>query len=179
MTPRWPNGPIACFGDSYTKGTGAGAGEDLPSLLESLLGRRCLNFGVAGETAEEGFRRIPDVLDAKPRLCIVEFGVNEAFRGQPIERCVRALDRILGFLSAAQVPAVLVGVRFADFDERFDAALADLAGKHGAGLVADALRGVLDDGRLGDGYHPNGAGYRIFAARIAPAIQAALAATGL
>ena len=175
MTPRWPDGPIVCFGDSYFEGTGARRGEDVPTLLAQALGLPVLNRGRVGQTAAEALPRLHrDVLDERPRLCLVEFGVNEAFRGLPVTACTGTLDRMLGELGRSGVPVLLVGVRFGRFQADFDSALRQLAQRNGCALVTDALRGVLDDPRLGDGSHPNGTGYRLLADRLLPEVQAIL-----
>lgn len=140
--------------------------------MQAHLGIPVLNKGRAGETAADGLRRLErDVIAHRPRLCIVEFGVNEAFRGQPFSSCIHALDLILQRLKGIGIPALVVGVRFGSYGEEFDAALRILTAAHGAGLVVDALRGVLDDRRLSDGYHPNSAGYAILESRILPEVQ--------
>lgn len=174
----WPDGPIVAFGDSYTEGRGAPANASFPARMAQALGIVVLNEGITGQTAAEALPRLErDVLAHRPRLAIVEFGVNEAFRGYPVQRCSMALDTMLERLGTAGVPVVLVGVHFAGFQENFDAELRKLAAKHDAGLVLDALRGVLDDERYTDdgGYHPNGAGYAIFEARIRPEVERKLA----
>lgn len=173
----WPDGPIVAFGDSYTEGRGARASESFPARMTEALGIPVLNEGINGQTAAEALPRLQrDTLAHKPRLVIVEFGVNEAFRGYSVSRCTDALDKMLTEFGKANVPVVLVGVRFAGFQENFDAELRTLAARHGTGLVVDALRGVLDDERYTDdgGYHPNGAGYAIFESRIRPEVERAL-----
>lgn len=174
----WPEGPIVAFGDSYTEGRGGRPNESYPARMTQALGILVLNEGITGQTAAEALPRLQrDVLDHRPRLVVVEFGVNEAFRGYPVQRCIDALDQILLRLGAAKIPVVLVGVHFDGFQENFDVELRRLADKHDTGLVLDALRGVLDDERYTDdgGYHPNGAGYAIFEGRIRPEVERQLA----
>lgn len=177
----WPDGPIVAFGDSYTEGRGARPNESYPARMTQALGILVLNEGITGQTAAEALPRFNrDVLEHKPRLVVVEFGVNEAFRGHAVSRCIDALDQILTRLGQANVPVVLVGVHFAGFQENFDVELRRLAAQHGTGLVVDALRGVLDDERYTDdgGYHPNGAGYAILESRIRPEVQRVLEGAG-
>lgn len=172
-------GPIVAFGDSYTEGFGASAGESYPSVLAASLGLAVANKGISGQTAEEALPRLHrDVVSLRPRLAIVEFGANEAFRGYPLSACIDALDRMLGDLRAHGIPVLLVGVRTAAFQGGFDDELRRLAAKHGTGLVLDVLAGTLDDPRTvaPDGAHPNGAGYRIMESRIRPEAQRILAA---
>lgn len=166
-----PPGPIVAFGDSYTAGYGAPAGESYPDVLAASLGVAVLNRGVSGQTAAEALPRLQaDVLEVRPRLAIVAFGANEALRGQPVATCIEALDRILAELRAHGIPVLLVGVHAVAFQAEFDAALRALAARHGTGLVLDVLAGTLEDGGLAaaDGFHPNGAGYAVMESRIRP-----------
>lgn len=175
VTPAPVDGqhPIVAFGDSYTSGTGAAEGESYPDHLERALEVPVVNAGRHGETAEEARSRLQrDVLDHEPRLVIVEFGVNEAFRGYPVERTARGLEALLDPIHAAGIPIVLVGVHFRDYQENFDRALENLSEAYDTGLVLGVLDGVLDDPETrSDRYHPNGQGYEIMADRVLPAVR--------
>jgi acyl-CoA thioesterase-1 len=79
---------MICFGDSVTKGAPYVAAAD---CFVQLLGRRvnqrladtdrrfrCINAGVGGENTFEGLARIDaDVLQKRPDLVAVEFGLND------------------------------------------------------------------------------------------------------
>lgn len=89
---------IAFFGDSVT----AAAFEDgiydynavYHNVLYNMIKERLSvevkvqNFGVSGETAADGIKRIGEVLDAKPDLCVVSFGLND---------CVGGLNRLVKY----------------------------------------------------------------------------------
>ena len=65
--------PVLAFGDSVTFGTGAGIGEDWPTLLGGLTGWKIINAGIPGDTAEVGRTRIQGLLDKhKPVLVIID-----------------------------------------------------------------------------------------------------------
>lgn len=168
--------PIVAFGDSYTEGTGVSREEAYPALLARALGAPVVNAGRLGQTALEALPRLEgDVLARKPRLVIVEFGVNEAFRGYPVTSAIDGLERITARLGSESIPIVLVGVHYAAFQENFDAALRRLAEKYDCGLVLDVLKGVLDHPDLkSDVYHPNARGYAMMEERIRPVVAAAL-----
>lgn len=78
---------IVCFGDSITEGTPHVAEQDtFCRLLERRLNMRvacpervtCINSGVGGENTAEGLARIDKtVLDHRPHLVVVEFGLND------------------------------------------------------------------------------------------------------
>lgn len=178
-------GLLVAFGDSYTEGYGATRAEAYPALLEKALGRPVLNKGVTGETAGEALRRLDrDVIRSTPDLVIVEFGVNEAFRGEPVARSLADLETIVSRVrNETNASVVLVGVHFQHFGADFDAGLHEIARRHDAAVVTDALDGIVssrrdvDDGDptlRTDQYHPNARGYAIVAERILPAVQSKL-----
>lgn len=84
-----------------------------------------LNKGVTGETAAEAMRRYErDVVRNSPSVVIVEFGVNEAYRGVPAEACLRDLDAMMARIDAdTGARIVLVGVHFRDYGAPFDTGL--------------------------------------------------------
>lgn len=52
----------------------------LAAALEPLIGRpvRVLNFGKIGATSRWGLEAVDEVLDARPDVTLVEFGINDA-----------------------------------------------------------------------------------------------------
>ena len=165
--------PIICFGDSYTEGHGADSSEAYPAHLERALGLPVINAGVSGETAGEGLRRFEsDVLGRDPALVIVEFGVNEAFRGYPMEESLRNLGIVVARLRKKNIPVVLVGVHFREFQENFDEGIKKISERYGTGLVLNVLEGILGNPSLqSDAYHPNAEGYRLMFERILPEVK--------
>ena len=165
--------PIVCFGDSYTEGFGAAREESYPSHLSRELELPVINAGVTAETAGEALRRFDrDVLARDPRLVIVEFGVNEAYRGYPVEEALRNLELITGKLREKGIPVILVGVRFRDFQENFEKGLREISNRHETGLVLNVLEGILGNPSLqSDAFHPNGEGYRLMFERILPEVR--------
>lgn len=145
-----------------------------------------LNKGVSGEAAEEAASRLDrDVIRDNPSLVIVEFGVNEAYRGYPLERALAGIERIVQRVqSATDAEIIVVGVHFWSYQENFDDGLADISRRFGTGLVLDVLDGIVSsqrtredgDARLRhDAFHPNAAGYARMSARIQPEVERLLA----
>src|SRR5689334_21842059 len=80
---------IACFGDSLTAGFGLEVGQSYPDILQQELDRRgyryrVANFGVSGDTTQDGLARLPMVLADKPAVVVLELGANDGLRGQPV-----------------------------------------------------------------------------------------------
>src|SRR5262245_35897234 len=80
---------IVALGDSLTSGHRLSAAEAYPALLEQELAREALPFrmvnqGVSGDTSEGGLRRLDAALRERPRILIVELGINDGLRGVPI-----------------------------------------------------------------------------------------------
>ena len=172
--------PIVCFGDSYTEGSGSPRDQSYPSRLARELKLPVINAGITGQTAGEALRRFDrDVSVHNPRLVIVEFGTNEAYRGYPVEAALRNLEVIVGKLREKNIPVILVGVHFGNFQENFDAGLRDLSTRYKTDLVLNVLEGILDDPALkSDAYHPNGEGYGLMFKRILPEVRKALKREG-
>lgn len=204
-------GPIVALGDSLTYGYGTGAGSSptgpppahsYPWYLARQLNLPVVNAGVSGTTAyglldstwaADSTRppslRLPALLAMRPRLMIVGFGSNEAIRGWPIRQTAHDLDLLLGRISAAQVPVVLVGTHVdcyvlpcksapgyvrQRYTEDWDAALGWLATKYSAQVVVDVEDGFTPRD-LTDWIHPSSEGYALIAQRVEPAVLRALA----
>ncbi|WP_272700213.1 GDSL-type esterase/lipase family protein [Desulfovibrio sp. Fe33] len=161
---------IACFGDSLTEGYGLAHDEALPAVLErSLRDRgvdaRCLNFGVSGDTAEDGLRRLDRVIEADPDGVILAFGANDCFLDEPAEDVESRLALLIEAFRKRNIPVLLVGVNAGlNPDEAyrtdFEAVFPALAERYGLPLFPDILAPYQGDPSLTllDGLHPNAAG---------------------
>ena len=91
-----PVGPTVVFlGDSITSGHRLSADVAFPSRLSQALGIPVVNAGISGDTTEGGLSRLErDVLAHRPRLVVVELGVNDVFGRWPRERTVANLQTI-------------------------------------------------------------------------------------
>lgn len=79
---------LAFLGDSVTAGAFEDGAEDKKAVYHAVLGRmikkqtgadvKVLNFGIGGENARQGLKRVGDIIASKPDLCVVAFGLNDA-----------------------------------------------------------------------------------------------------
>ena len=178
-----PEKLVLAFGDSLYAGYGLKQDQSFPSVLEreldaSGLPVKVVNAGVSGDTTAGGRARLAFTLDGlqhKPDLAIVGLGANDALRGIDPAETRANLDAIVGELDRRGIPVLLTGMMAprnlgSTYVFTFDAIYPALAKKYDAKLDPFFLDGVItrSDLLLSDGMHPNDAGVRIMARRIAP-----------
>jgi len=158
---------ILIVGDSLSAGYGLPRDAGWVVLLERRLaedGRAAtvINASISGETTGGGRLRIGDLLGRhQPDIVIVELGANDGLRGERISRLRDNLSAILDACSKHGASVLVIGMRIPpnygrDYVDRFHAAYAQVADKHGAKLVPFMLAGFADDQSLfqDDGIHP-------------------------
>jgi acyl-CoA thioesterase-1 len=202
-----PTGPIVAIGDSVIYGYGATMvaystppPTSWPADLSRILGVPVVNAGVNGDTAYSvlhpdapgfGHRppalQLPALLALHPRLVILGLGMAEAVYGWPVSEAAKDMDALLAAIGP--IPTVIVGSHVecaglsfcknqaSRYAGDWDAELRALAARHHSGLIVDAQAGLAGSGGMTDALHPNAAGYRVMAARIAPVVRGRLAAT--
>ena len=172
-----PTKTILVLGDSLSQGFGLTPSEAYPMLLARKLRAAGLNFQVinasaAGGTTEGGLERLPAHLKRKIDIFIVELGINDAFRGVPVDQIQNNLQQIIDKVKARNpdVRVVIAGMQLpnyaaADYVSAFGKMFADLAAKNGTALVPYLLQNVAGDPsmNLSDGIHPNADGQKILA----------------
>src|SRR5881227_3262869 len=168
---------ILVLGDSLSQGFGLAPSEAYPILLAKKLRATGLNFRVinasaAGGTTEGGLERLPAHLKRKIDIFILELGVNDAFRGVPVDQTQNNLQQIINKVKTRnpRVRVVIAGMQLPDYTtddylSAFGKMFADLAAKNDAALIPYLLRSVAGDPslNLSDGIHPNAAGQKILA----------------
>lgn len=164
--PRGTN--IIAFGDSLTRGTGAGPGEDYPTLLTKLSGVPVINAGAPGETSGDALARLErDVLRRDPKIVIVFFGGNDMLQRVPTEVTVRNVTEIVRRIHDRGALTILVGMNGPPMMGGLNSEFQKIARDEGAEFVSNAMRGIIDNPKLKtDQVHPNAAGYRIIADRV-------------
>src|SRR5207248_4510183 len=91
---------ILVLGDSLSQGFGLAPNEAYPMLLAKKLRAAGLNFRVinasaAGGTTEGGLERLPAHLKRKIDIFILELGINDVFRGVPVDQIQNNLQEII------------------------------------------------------------------------------------
>lgn len=181
--PPDPRPEIACYGDSLTQGAGLDPGQSYPDVLQAELDRRgyryhVVNFGVNGDTSQDGLTRLPFVLADKPVLVVLELGANDGLRGQPLDAMRANLEQIIDGLQKSGTRIVLAGMMLPpnygpEFTASFQRTYTGLASKYKLTLIPFLLQGVggNDQFMQRDGLHPNAAGARIVAATVLESIE--------
>ena len=164
---------IVCFGDSLTEGVGAQAGEDYPSALSRQLGFPVVNAGRRGDTTAQALERLSEsVLRRNPRLVIVLLGGNDFLRQLPRAESKKNLAEIVRRIQQQGAMVAIAGIKLGLFTDEFAAIYEDTAKEFGALYIPQVMKGILSDAKLkNDPIHPNGAGYRLIAERIAEKIR--------
>ena len=171
---------ILVFGDSLSDGFMLKRSEAYPALLAKKLRAAGLNFLVtnasaSGGTTDGGLERLPPHLRHKIDVLILELGINDAFRGVPIDQIQNNLQQIIDKVKAknpnARVVIAVIQLRghaADDYVSGFGQMFADLASKNRAALVPYLLEGVAGNPalNLADGIHPNAAGQKILAENV-------------
>jgi len=171
---------ILVLGDSLSEGFGLKPSQAYPALLTEKLSAAGLNFEVtnasaAGGTTAGGLVRLPAHLKRKIDIFILELGINDAFRGVPVDEIRSNLRAIIDQVKARNpnVRIVICGMQLPhynadNYDFEFGKMFSELATKNKAALVPYLLQGVGGDPSLNlpDGIHPNAAGQRVLAENV-------------
>jgi acyl-CoA thioesterase-1 len=178
---------VTMLGDSITAGYGLPERLALPTQLQAeltRLGRRVQirNAGVSGDTTADGLRRVDFSVKPGTAVCVVALGGNDLLEGLDPKRTRANLEKIVRKLRARGIVVVLAGVRApvalgGDYAREFNAAFDAVSRIKGVISYPDLLAGVAGNRALNqrDGIHPNAAGVKVIAHRLAPVVAKALA----
>lgn len=178
---------VTLLGDSITAGLGLPAAQALPAQLSAELARlgasaTVRGAGVSGDTTGGGLARVDFSVRKDTAVCVVALGGNDMLMGEE-PKVVRAnLTRIIERLQARGITVVLAGMRApealaGDYAREFNAVFRRLSRTPGVFSFANLLDGVVGIRSLNqkDGIHPNAAGVKVIARRLAPVVAKALA----
>ena len=172
---------IVALGDSLTAGYGLSRKEAYPALIAERMrsaGYRfeVTNAGWSGDTTAGGLRRLPEILRRKKiDILIIELGINDAFRGVPIDEMRSNLQAIIDQTRARHpgVSIIIAGMQLPlaasdSYVRAFGQMFGALAEKNRTALIPYLLDGVGGDPELNqpDLVHPNVAGQRIMAENV-------------
>ena len=164
---------IICFGDSLTEGVGAGSGEDYPTVLSRQLAMPVVNAGVRGDTTAQALERVSDaVLSKNPRLVVIFLGGNDFLRRVPLQDTRKNLGEIVRRVQAQGAMVAIAGLRLGLLSDEYATIFEETAQQFDALYIPGVMKGILSDSTLrSDPIHPNGAGYRLVAERIAEKLK--------
>src|SRR6266404_7481752 len=173
---------IVALGDSLTAGYGLSRKQAYPALVAEKMREAgyqfdIVNAGSSGDTTSGGLQRLPEILRAHKKIDIfvLELGINDAFRGTPIDQIRANLQAIIDQVRARQprVSIVIAGMQLPDSSSddyvgAFSGIFAALAEKNRATLIPYLLEGVGGNPALNqwDRLHPNAAGQRVLAENV-------------
>ncbi len=166
---------ILMLGDSLTDGFGVQRSQAYPALIAEKiraagLPYEVINAGASGDTTGGGLRRLPRYLNRRIDVLVLELGINDAFRGVPLEQMRSNLQAIIDRVKVKnpKVQVIIAGMQLPlyggdDYVRAFGQMFGELAEKNRAALIPYLLLGVGGDPslNLGDRIHPNAAGQRI------------------
>ncbi|UCF93579.1 MAG: arylesterase [Desulfobacterales bacterium] len=167
QTHHPPDGPVICFGDSLTYGTGANEGMDYPSQLSRLIARPVINAGVPGDTTARALKRLErDVLSRTPAVVLITLGGNDLKNGVARATAFQNLKTIVETIQGQNAVAIIGGLRFPLRDRGYGRGFEELAQETGVILIPNILEDIMGDPRrMSDPIHPNDAGYKLIAER--------------
>lgn len=183
-----PRPIVTMLGDSITAGYGLAARDALPAQLAMALARigspaSVRAAGVSGDTTAGGLARVDFSVKADTSLAIVALGGNDLLQGIDVKATRANLDAILRRLTKRRIAVVIAGIAApaeigGGYARDFNAIFPAVARAHGAALYPNLLEGVGRKAGLNqpDGIHPNAAGVKVIAARLAPVVAKALKA---
>jgi len=173
LKPLTPESVVLAFGDSLTSGVGAEDEESYPAVLATLLGCVVVNAGVAGEVTDEGFDRLPALLRRyKPSLVVLCHGGNDMLQRRGDADLVRNLRGMIENAQAAGADVILLGVPRPGLFLKSPPFYAELATEYRVPYDGKILPRILSTPfRKSDTIHPNAAGYRQLAERVAALIR--------
>ena len=179
-----PQPVVTLLGDSITAGYGLPASEALPAQLQREL--RALGVsatvraaGVSGDTTAGGLRRVESVRPDTD-ICVVALGGNDLLNLEEPARVRSNLEGIVSRLKARKMKVVLAGLQappeLGPYARAYNAIFPTVAKAQAVALHPSLLAGVMLDRRYNqsDLIHPNAAGVRIIAQRLAKTVAAAL-----
>jgi acyl-CoA thioesterase-1 len=164
---------ICCFGDSLVEGVGAGGAENkYPAVLDSLLPghHEVVAWGTSGDTTADGLNKLPMFADQEFGIIVVTLGGNDILQRVHWDTTKANLHSLFQKLTGTGAVVVFTGVT-GPLNPTRNSHYAKICKAEGVLLVPEILDGILNNSDLkADEIHPNAAGYRLMAERVAAAL---------
>jgi len=187
-----PTRPSVVFlGTSLTAGLGVDPDQAYPALIQAKIDSAGLSFevqnrGNSGETSAGALARLGWILQAPPRVLVIETGANDGLRGQDPDSTKANIQGIIDRIRARDSTTRIVLVQMEAMPNlgrryvtRFHSIYPELAAANGVTLVPFLLNGVagVDSLNQADGIHPTPKGHERVADNVWQAIRPVLTAT--
>ena len=132
-----------------------------------------VNAGVRGDTTAMALERLSGtVLSRNPRLVVVLLGGNDFLRRMPLQDTQSNLEAIVRRIQETGAMVVIAGIRLGIFTDEYATIFEETSDRLGALYIPAVTKGILSDSSLrSDPIHPNSAGYRLIAERIAAKLK--------
>ncbi len=169
---------ILVLGDSLSAAFGIGREQGWVNLLRQRLKRHgyaysVVNASISGETTAGGLARLKPLLKRhQPAIVILELGVNDGLRGQPLYAIRKNIQQIIQ-LSQQQGKVLLVGMRLpsnygAGYTRQFHHLYKKLSQQNEIPLVPFLMQGLEDSSRhfQPDRLHPTAAAQPVLLSNI-------------
>jgi acyl-CoA thioesterase-1 len=177
---------VTLLGDSVTAGLGLPETLAVPAQLQAAL--RAIGVeavvrgaGVSGDTTAGGLARVDFSVQPDTKVCVVELGANDYLQSVDPKLMQANLTGIVRRLKARHIQVVLTAsatprVGSGAYGRDFDAVFPAVARQEHVALAGGLLDGVEDRiaFKQADGLHPNAAGVKIIAARLAAVVARVL-----
>ena len=173
LSPLKRDTTILAFGDSLTFGTGAATDAAYPAVLKQLIGINVVGHGVPGEISADGLARLPAVLDdIRPALMVLCHGGNDFLRKKPDSEAAANVRAMVKLARDRGIDVILLATPKPGLIVSTPAFYTDIAKEFSIPIEFDLLREILTDNSLkSDLVHPNAAGYRKIAERLADLLK--------
>lgn len=175
LAPLRADAVVLAFGDSLTYGTGAKEEESYPAQLAQLIGRHVVGAGVPGEVSGDGLARLPSALDEhQPKLLVLCHGGNDFLRRQSKKQAADNVRAMIRLARERGIGVVLMGTPEPGFTVTPPEFYGEIASEFGIPYEGEVIGKILkDSGLKSDAIHPNAAGYRLMAERLAELLRKA------
>lgn len=173
LPPLSADATVLAFGDSLTFGTGAPAESSYPAQLKSLINRNVVAHGVPGEVSADGLARLPTVLDeVQPKLLLLCHGGNDFLRKLPEAEAAANVRAMVKLARDKNISVAIIATPKPGFGISVPDFYLAIAKEFSIPIETDVLKDILTDNSLkSDLVHPNAAGYKLLAERVAALLR--------